>query len=132
MAESMLPSAWQQWAAPSALPLSTKLGTAVAGVVRGRVDPVARPLSCGEPKTVPAANLRQDPHASGTGAPTVPARAVERSVSGFRLVPARNPRARNPFRCPTCKTKPAVRRDGSAFGVRSIVIAPRDAVAALT
>ena len=47
------PSAWQQWAAPSALPLSTKLGTAVAGVVRDCVDPVARPLPCGEPKTVP-------------------------------------------------------------------------------
>ena len=53
MAESMLPSAWQQWAAPSTLPLGARLRTAVIDEGRGRVDAVARPLSRGEPKTVP-------------------------------------------------------------------------------
>ena len=131
MAESMLPSAWQQWAAPSALPLSTKLGTAVAGVVKDCVDPVARPSSCGEPKTVPglcqlisAARTRTLAEPAPRPVPAEPWRGrCPHHQCRSRPEPT-NPLARFTG-CPTCKAK-AARRAGGALGGRGIARAPRD------
>ena len=133
MAESMLPSAWQQWAAPSALPLSTKLGTAVAGVVKDCVDPVARPFRChASAESQKTEHLDrpscQDPHAEPTNRSTGPCRAVTRwGEASYRFVcrTAGNPNTRF-TRLPNVQSEGGARRAGGALGGRGIVIPPRD------
>ena len=116
------PTSWCQGCptVPSALPLSTKLGTAVAGVVKDCVDPVARPFRCRasaeSQKTEHLDRPSQDPHAEPTNRSTGPCRAVTRwgrrpTASTLRVSPG----TRTPVSpgCPTCKAK-AVRDETAA------------------
>ena len=121
---------------PSALPLSTKLGTAVIDEGRGRVDAVTRPFGpfCGvlrrakKQSCQSAARTRTLAEPAPLPVPPEPWRdQYTTPVCRSRREPT------SPFHrkvgSPTCKAKPA-RRDYQQFGVRGIVRGSRDAVAA--
>ena len=130
------PAPWHQWAAPSALPLSTKLGTAVAGVVKDCVDPAARPVrrptESQKPSRPAGADHGQDPHASGTGAPTGPRRAVERSIYGTLapLAPGTHEPVSQEGGQPNVQSEACATRLSTVRRARHREAAPRDAVAA--